>query len=563
MKLVKLKLTSFKNFVSQEFEFGDKNILTGKNGVGKSAIKDAILFLLFNRTADGSLADSSKFISYGQPKCEVEATFDNGMIIRRERTEKSTRITHLDDSQSMEDSGITQRELESMVPSFQIFNTVFNVGSFMMLDDKEKRDIILSFTNPVDRMAIYNQSGGKPEWIERYKLNIEDCKATHKMLLHNRKLISDDITSCLGQLSILSEPIEIPKATKEDVSSKISDLEVAVKEYAKYEKDKAVFIRDKRAAESQEAINQDAKKTIDELAKKITAAKMPSRDVANGLQNEISNLQAKIRHYELLPKEALCPSCDQTIPDTHRHLVGEEITKAKTELGTLTSLLADEMEKYNNAISAVTTDNELIQKMTREEARIRKVIHPKDIVEVPKPNTKLFEELREMQGAFVAEKQYIEKLMADEVARQTRFDSITNKIGKAKSIIKDLDVLLPIFSPGGITSVEMRVKVVPVNNVLSKYLRKSEIKLQELLKNGLDTKEVFDIRVDGREYKRLSTGERLKTDIAISEMLDELSGYQVGMKFVDNGESIDHIPEISPQSFIANVTQDTQLKIIN
>lgn len=562
MKLVKIKLTSFKNFKSQTFEFGDQNLLIGKNGVGKSAIKDAILFLLFNRTADGSLADSSKFIAYGSPKCEVEATFDNGMIIRRERTEKSTRITHLDNSQSMEDSGITQRELESMVPSFQIFNAVFNVGSFMTLDDKEKRDLILSFTSPVDKMSIYLQAGGKKELIERYKLNLDDCKSTHKMLLHNRKLLSDDITLNLGQLSILAEPIAIPEATKKDVSNEILELEEAVKAYSKYEKDKAVFVRDQRAAESQDIINQDAEKTITELTAQITMAKVPSREVANGIQNEIKNLQDKIKHYELLPEEAVCPSCDQTIPDTHRHLVGEEIAKAKATIATLSASLADEMEKFNDDMLASEKDNELIRKIEQEKAKIRKVVHPKEITEVAKPNIKHFDELRAEQSAFISEKQYIEKIQADEVARETRFESVTKKIEKTRFVIKDLDILIPIFSPGGITSIEMRVKIVPVNTVLNKYLLRSEIILQELLKNGLDTKEVFNIKVDGQDYKKLSTGERLKVDIAISEMLDELSGYQVGMKFVDNGESIDHDPKISPQSFIAKVTVDNQLKII-
>lgn len=95
--------------------------------------------LLFNCTS-GSTADSTKFIKRNHPKCVVEAEFDDGMILRRERT-KGTRITHLDNSQSLEDSNITQRELESMIPSQKIFLSVFNIGYFMTLDYKQKETL--------------------------------------------------------------------------------------------------------------------------------------------------------------------------------------------------------------------------------------------------------------------------------------------------------------------------------------------------------------------------------------------------------------------------------------
>ena len=562
MKLVRLKLTQFKNFSSSEFVFRDHNLLIGKNGAGKSAIKDAIIFLLYNRTADGSLSDSSKFIAYNQPKCEVEAEFDNGMIIRRERTEKTTRITHIDNSQSLEDSTITQRELESMIPSFQIFNCVFNVGSFMSLDDKEKRDIVLSFTKPVDKKAIYIQLGGKDEWIERYKLNIDDCKFTHKMLLHNKKLLVDDVTMSLGKVSVLSQPIDIPEPEKEDVSDKIAELESSIKEFNKFEKDKAVYIRDKRAAENQEVLNEESKKKIETLKESITGKVRPSQERRHSLQNEISRLEMKVIKYAKFPNEALCPSCEQVIPDTHRHLVSEEVEHAKEKIAKLKNEISEEIKKIDLLEKEYQSEQDTIRSIEVLESSIKEVSYPKEIAVVSKPNVKLFDELKKQQTEYLAEQQYIKRLQSDEIERQNSFQSLMDKIEKSKAVIKDIEVLIPIFSHIGMPSMEMKIKVVSVNTILQKYIPKSQIETLELLKNGMDTREVFDIRINGKEYKKLSTGERLKTDIAISETLDELSGFQVGMKFVDNGECIDHDPKISPQSFIAKVTVDNQLKII-
>lgn len=562
MKILKLKLSSFKNFDTKEFIFGDNNIITGKNGVGKSTIKDAIIFLLFNCTPDGSTADSTKFIKRNHPKCVVEAEFDDGMILRRERTEKGTRITHLDNSQSLEDSNITQRELESMIPSQKIFLSVFNIGHFMTLDYKEKRDLVLSFTKSVDKKQIYLDSGGSIDFLEKFNLSLDDCKSSHKSLLERRKTTNESFIKSNGEIEALSTKIEIPEQKYKDVSEEISLIEKDIFAYSKFEKDLAVYNLKEKSFNETEKKNARLKARMKELQESATRKVAPSKNVIDQLKSDIHLLESKIKQYESLPEEANCSTCGQNIPESHRHLVAEEIKKARTEIESIQKKLGKEEEDFSNKMIEFEKFKRAETEFQVCKNQLKKVLKPEPIVEIEKPDTEKYKSLKTKQGEFVAEKRYIEKLTADEAERQNKISEITSYQNNLQEILREVEKHIPIFSPGGVPSIEMRVKVVGINSILNKYLPKSEIITLEVLKNGLDTKEVFTLMVDGKEYKKLSTGERLKADIAIGATLEELSDNQVGMRFVDNAESIDHEPELIIQSFLAKVTDDKNLQVI-
>jgi DNA repair exonuclease SbcCD ATPase subunit len=140
MLIKRLKLINFKKFEAEHtFDFKDVNLITGKNGSGKSAIKDAILFCFYNRASEGSLSESTRYITNGKMKCLVEVVFEKDGVehtVRRERTAKQTRITYRDGSQSEEDSQITQETLDSIIPKYQDFSAIFNIGWFMSNPDR-------------------------------------------------------------------------------------------------------------------------------------------------------------------------------------------------------------------------------------------------------------------------------------------------------------------------------------------------------------------------------------------------------------------------------------------
>jgi hypothetical protein len=55
----------------------------------------------------------------------------------------------------------------------------------------------------------------------------------------------------------------------------------------------------------------------------------------------------------------------------------------------------------------------------------------------------------------------------------------------------------------------------------------------------------------------------MKVDIAISKLLDKLSGQETNMFFIDHQESITgELPKLEGQIFYAKVSEDKNLKLI-
>ena len=144
MKIKKIKLINFKNFDLFETEFKDINILKGKNGCGKTSIRDAILFVLYNQTNTGG-KDTDRFIKKGSDYCEVILTTDK-YIYSRKRSSVGTEL-------KLDDDIIKQQDLD--LPPFEIFSSVFNVGYFNKLSEKDQRNLILKNTKEVNSLKLF------------------------------------------------------------------------------------------------------------------------------------------------------------------------------------------------------------------------------------------------------------------------------------------------------------------------------------------------------------------------------------------------------------------------
>ncbi len=74
MMLEKLRLTNFKNYAAQSFEFSERlNCLVGRNGQGKTNLLDAIHFLSITKSASGLL--DRNLVRHGEEFFRLEADF--------------------------------------------------------------------------------------------------------------------------------------------------------------------------------------------------------------------------------------------------------------------------------------------------------------------------------------------------------------------------------------------------------------------------------------------------------------------------------------------------------
>jgi chromosome segregation ATPase len=149
------------------------------------------------------------------------------------------------------------------------------------------------------------------------------------------------------------------------------------------------------------------------------------------------------------------------------------------------------------------------------------------------------------------------------LSRKQTGDSIENMKKEQKVLEKDicdLTKVIDMLGPKGLPAIEMDLKLKPILEFLKKEIKGLEIVTLEEVKSTLEWKECFKVFVNKVQYNRLSTGEKIKVDIAMSKLLDKLSSETVNMFFVDHVESLTgKLPNLTGQVFLAEVSDKQQL----
>jgi len=552
MLLKKLKLQNFKKFQEKEFEFKEINKVYGKNGEGKSTIKDAVFFCFYGRTSEGSLPDATKYIRNGEAKCMVEIEFEKDgqdFKVRRERTEKQTRITFIDGSQSEDDSVITQRELESIVPDYELMQCVFNCGYFMALPDKDKREFLLRLTPDIDKKKLYLKLGGTEELAHKYGFNWFDIDSEHKKLLKINRENNDELVKAKAIIED-SKETEIPKNEFTDRSAELKEEKERYKKWLMVNQD--WYSYEQRMDSYNKTIERNKALQL-EIDKPLEEVLEPSKDNLNQLIAQKNECKTTIH----IP-EGKCPTCLQDISGEHQDKVARVNLIRSTKILELTKSINAEAESYSKKL-------EEYQKYVQANNEKQTL---KNSIQIPlkpeKPTEEKFEydsskerECETLQRNYENRLAEIKLLTRQEEDRKDKIERLREKVTFLVGEINEVNNLLPIFSKTGIPALEMRRKLDPILEEIKKVIPTAEIELLETLKNGIGEKEVFTLMSNGIEYDKCSTGEKMKVNCAISQIIDNLSGNKINMTFLDNGESVDEVPEMKGQCFIAKVTNNS------
>lgn len=566
MHIKKMQLINFKDFDKKEFTFDEINQIEGKNGSGKTTILDAIFFCFYNRTADGNLSGVTKHIKKGEMKATVAIELSDGRKIIRERTKTNTRISLVDGSQSTMDSVISQRDLESFIPDFDIFQSIVNVGSFMSQPDKKRREMLMKLTKPVDRKEIFLGMGGKEPQINLYNLDLGNVGNAYtrvrKDFKRNQELIAE-ARAIIGE----SESIIIPEIKGKDYSKDLAELVEKGKEIAKNETLWQTYKRDLKRKEEIKKSNNSIKEAIKVLEKVIGKKTFDAeietleRQIST-LKDQINKSSALVSNVFTLPEKNSCPTCSQEISKDFRAEMDEASRSYIEEENNRIKKFQEALKKKEAEMSLLRSNKEIIdgaiQDKKLKEASLRPLPNPKkpEVEEMSaddlrKKHMELSEKQREYQESLSRHNQALEM----EKERKEKIKEKKEYLTKLAKENEDLQFLISILSPKGLPSEEMKRKLEPIMEVFNKFLPTAKIVTLEPMKNGMEYKEVLKIEVSGKNYNKMSLGESKKVDIVLSQIINKFDGSGVDMFFLDNAESIDHEITMSPQAFIAKVTK--------
>lgn len=551
-----LELKNFKNFGNAVFKLSQKNILSGKNGAGKSAIKDAIIFALYNRTPDGSAQKTDTFIQRGTPVAEVSLELENGHKISRKRSEKASTLNYVDFSQSEEDARVAQRDLEGgSIPFFERFINIFLPGYFMQSDEKEQRSFIMSLTPPIDRKQLFLNAGGDEKTCLKYEIDCEDFTEAFTIAKRERLELKKEKDETATKIDFIEEQMQ-KFPNKEEA---YSDLEKKLYDVREATKAKKAWMDYHVKEESLKPItekNEVLKAQLQELEKtQVTIPEAPTREVIERLEAVINRLTP------VHIPEGTCPTCRQEVGVEHAEAVAKLNAENKAKRDALEVELSKEQDSYDSLFMAHQNASKEYRELQSKIALVKAGMA--DISPLSKPST---DEPKETLEQLSEEEHSLATLME----HKRNLDDMKRRLLKARQGYDEVDMLAKIFSPAGLPSVEAAEKKKPIEEAIKKFFPTAEIILMRLLKNGMEYKDTFDIEISGKPYSRLSSGEQKKLDFALSLVFNDFIK-EVGMVFVDDADLVDasgleamqeNAKEKGIQLFFSHVTEG-ELNITN
>lgn len=191
-----------------------------------------------------------------------------------------------------------------------------------------------------------------------------------------------------------------------------------------------------------------------------------------------------------------------------------------------------------------------------KELNARKVEAVKPSSKRPKtPIRELREKLSDAKATNALYDNYEEQILDLEKQKVDGNDAIE----KCQHELADVSAIAEALSPKGIRAQAARKQIQPIVDTINAFTGDDlPVKIETLkpLKTKGDLKEVFILSANEVPYKFLSTGEKKRIDIAISQTINKMSEADVDMYFVDDAELISEKYNLSGQVFKAYVAND-------
>ena len=378
MNVTKIKIKNL--FGIKEYEMDGKSLeLSGKNGVGKSSVIDAIRYALTNKST------REYIVRQGETEGEIIVETDTGLMIDRKAR------TAMADYKSVKQNGLEVKSPESFLR--EIFTPLqLNPVEFMHLDAKQQNAQILDMIEfPWNMDTIREWFGEIPSWVN-YEQNIlavlNDIQAENGLYFQNRQDINRDIRNKRAFIEEIGASIPVGYDVEKWEKAEVGAI---YKEIERKQKENQYIQRAKQILE-----NRDNKIRKFEADREISMA---------ALNTEISNREAQIEK------------------DIIR--LQEQIKALQAEKDNLAAKKADKMEIINQTYQANVAEFEAACKEYEEYAG-------KEISDTSELS-KQAEEIEQMKS-HINEYRRMQRLEEEVAELQSKSQSLTDKIEKARKL---------------------------------------------------------------------------------------------------------------------------------
>ena len=490
--MIVFKSVSWQNFLSTGnspntvlLDRSPTTLIVGRNGEGKSTILDALCFGLFGKPFrdinKGQLVNS-----INQKNCLVEIKFSIGAVdyqVRRgikpnlfEIIQNGTLLNQ--DSASRDYQKILEQQILHL--NYKTFTQVVILGSasfvpFMQLPSNQRREVIEDILD----IRIFSTMNGilkekmviTKEAINRIESAITVCKNS---VGSQQKIIENLLVSKQEQVASIKNRIADNDAEIETNSAKIQELVTEITALSDSIADKKEVVANIKSGEI--------------LHRKKLNKKQETQDTI-----EFFNVNNN------------CPSCEQSIPHTHKETILEKLTKEHSLTEQEAALLNDALTRLNTRLEEIEDINTKITELNIEVASLNT-----SITTLNSQNKKMQTEMETTQqdtGNIDEEKRKLKELAAEAMTKIDEKTALLDERGLQ-------DIASVLLKDSGIKTAIIREYLPAMNKLINKYLTAMDFYVHFELDEGFNEKIKSRYR-DEFTYASFSEGEKMRIDLAI------------------------------------------------
>lgn len=495
INFVKLHIENFKNHSILDVDFADITNIEGRNGAGKSSIAEAITWCLYGVDALGSKLDP-KPLDNQEAEIKVELLLEvDGKQILLIRSQKKTAKYYINE---VPEKATRFNELVAELFDKDLFLSIFNPTYFSSQNWQIQREQLLSYiSEPTNKEILNSMSKNESGYLidDLKKKSLEDIEKINRDTYNKSDKAYERAAERVLTLKEHLEKMELSEASEDELNKKIE------------------------AAESQvEQLTRES-----EGSRKKKQEKMKLEYELNHLKDKIIRQKEAVNRIKDIPIQENCYACGQDLDEKSITVVKE---KLKTDFEEAKKLGMDMVAQFNEV-----------------KAKLDPLLGATDATD--------YEQIRALDEIISSSRHQLHKIIAAQVLEKEMQEADEQKERIRKERNKALGTIDAIKSFKAIRSNLMVKKV-------SDLFTNISVKLYELQKNG-EEKPTFEVEMDGKSFSKLSTAERIKCGLELSEVLSEQSQV-VAPTFLDNAESILKFQKPRGQLIVARVV-DRDLSI--
>ena len=565
LQLRQIEIKGFKPYKDVKVVcFSENTVIEGDNGQGKSSIADAICFAFLGTGADGVEKAGAKLLNNESKDMYVMLMFEvdgqEHILTRAKKGNKSELI--------LDTNSIDQVELMNWIKQKDLFLSIFNPVYFTAMTPKEQKELLQKYLGEISFDEVIKKMGSEGEvliadcfmvpqiYIDRKREELKEADSRENFLRGfvvgkgNIEIPEEKLFTQQQELDKLKEALNVLNAKP----TQLHDISVQVESHKQLTNQLSVLSTKKYKLETDYVIFPEEKQLND---KKLERERMLT---------EHSNLKSQLE----IIKTVTCPNCHteiEAVPGMREQIeqqINEVVAKGKLVAAEILDI-QDALQKKKE--ERKSNDTKELEEINSQIADIQQQISGNDISKLQAENNKYFNDLQSEKADIQQQISGLENDKRDiDSFNRTRQQAIEQN-EKNKQEVEAAKTELSTFEPlreklnrdieraKKFNSTKLKMQ----GEFIGQFLDKVDVQFQKIIKATGEVKDDFKLQYEDKDFNLLSTSERIKAGLEISNLLMNVTGY-VYPVFVDNAESITVIPQLETQMIAAKVKEGEVLR---